>query len=395
MGFRVLHCVASFDRGAGGVGTVVKNLACQQARNCGLDVAVLTIDYSDVDRHDGTPLDVPGVLVSREPLVGPPQLGFSPWLHRAILGSRADVWHVHGMWMYMSFASAVASRRLGRRYVVSPHGMLDSWALQRNPWRKRLVSALLEKRHIGRAGCLHALSEQEAAMIRRFGATGPICVVPNGVRLPKGHTGLPPPWQDRFPRGRKVALCLGRLHPKKGLANLIKGFHQATTRRGNTDWAVAIAGWDQDGHREELERLVRALEVGGQVVVLGPQHEGEATACFENAAAFVLPSFSEGLPMVILEAWSHGLPVVMTRECNIADGFDRDAAIEVRPTPESVAAGLTDLFDMSPSERAAMGARGRSLVESQFTWTRVAEDLKKVYAWVKGGGPPPMSVLTT
>ena len=93
--------------------------------------------------------------------------------------------------------------------------------------------------------------------------------------------------------------------------------------------------------------------------------------------------------MAVLEAWSYGLPVLMTPECNIPEGFAAEAALRIEPNVTSIAHGLRQLTAMSPSERAAMGQRGRALVEKRFTWPRVAEEMHSVYEWILGKGPEP------
>ncbi|MCB1809832.1 MAG: glycosyltransferase, partial [Candidatus Competibacteraceae bacterium] len=117
-------------------------------------------------------------------------------------------------------------------------------------------------------------------------------------------------------------------------------------------------------------------------------------ASFTRADAFVLPSFSEGLPMAVLEAWSYSLPVLMTPQCNLPEGFEAEAAIAVMPEVSGIAAGLSTLFNLPESERLAIGQRGYKLVTERFTWTTVAAQMYAVYAWVLGQGAQPSCVIT-
>ena len=115
------------------------------------------------------------------------------------------------------------------------------------------------------------------------------------------------------------------------------------------------------------------------VLFYGPAFGEEKEALLRSADAFILPSFSEGLPMSVLEAWSYGLPVVMTPECNLPEGFASDAALEIRSGEGSFQAGMRTLIEMTDRERAAMGMRGRRLVEDRFTWSKVAVQMKALY----------------
>ena len=116
-----------------------------------------------------------------------------------------------------------------------------------------------------------------------------------------------------------------------------------------------------------------------EVLFFGPAFGKEKEALLRSAEAFILPSFSEGLPMSVLEAWSYGLPVVMTPECNLPEGFACGAALEIRSGERSFQDGMRILIEMTKQERAAMGMRGRRLVEERFTWPKVAQSLKEIY----------------
>jgi poly(glycerol-phosphate) alpha-glucosyltransferase len=97
--------------------------------------------------------------------------------------------------------------------------------------------------------------------------------------------------------------------------------------------------------------------------------------------------------MAVLEAWSYGKPVLMTPQCNLAEGFSLGAAIESQPEIESLARGIAQLFDATDRERACMGQRGRDLVNQKFTWSKVAAEMHSVYGWLVGGGEAPACVV--
>ena len=305
-------------------------------------------------------------------------------------GEAADVSHVAGLWMYPSAAHARWARRARHPYVISPHGMLDGWALRNSAGRKRVAARLFERGHLEGAGCLHALCASEVDAIRAFGLKNPVCVVPNGIDLPSPSLRLQgPAWAGRFPADRQVLLFLGRLHPKKGLQPLLRAW--SLVRPAN--WQLVIAGWDQGGHLRELEDLAASSGLGGSVCFCGPLHGPDKAAAYAAAHAFVLPSFSEGLPMTILEAWAYGVPVLMTPACNLPEGFSARAAYEISTDPARMAGQLEHFFALPAEERIAMGHRGRALAARQFSWDRIAADLLSVYRWIMGAGPRPSCVL--
>jgi poly(glycerol-phosphate) alpha-glucosyltransferase len=92
--------------------------------------------------------------------------------------------------------------------------------------------------------------------------------------------------------------------------------------------------------------------------------------------------------MSVLEAWSYAKPVLMTPECNLPEGFDSNAALRIGTTPEQIATGLEQLFAMSADARKEMGAIGRTLVATKFSWPEIGQQMRAVYDWVLGGEMP-------
>jgi poly(glycerol-phosphate) alpha-glucosyltransferase len=161
----------------------------------------------------------------------------------------------------------------------------------------------------------------------------------------------------------------------------------------DSGWRLILAGWDQNGHQSELQALAAKLHAGSSIDFVGPQFGEAKSDLFRQASAFILPSLSEGLPMTILEAWSWRLPVLMTPNCNLPEGSKAGAAITVEADVESLCRALNQLFSMDSVEREAMGARARCLVEEQFRWPRIADQMTQVYDWILGAGPRPACVL--
>ena len=408
--------VSSISREAGGVFEGVRGLA-KAMSSADSTVSVFAI------RDKNTVADLPqwqplSVHIS-SPLFR--AWGYSNRLLPDLLQADLDVLHTNGLWKYCSVASHQWHRRTGRPYIVHPHGMLDRWALNNSKWKKRAAAFLYEDRHLHEAACIRALCDSEAESIRAYGLRNPICVIPNGVELPgmlensKVESGK---WKLAFGEGRKVLLYLGRLHPKKNLAALLKGWaeiQKSKVEGGKSEqWLLAIAGWDQGGHEDELKRLAGELglsfaEAGTplsgastaltsdlglptSVAFLGPQFGADKDACYRVCDAFILPSLSEGLPMTVLEAWSYAKPVLMTPECNLPEGFAAGAALRIGTNANEIADGLKQLFEMNDSDRKAMGERGRALVAEKFSWPQIGEQMRAVYEWVLGGGAPPEAV---
>jgi poly(glycerol-phosphate) alpha-glucosyltransferase len=392
----------SVSRNAGGLFHSVRRLA-QTLAQAGVDVQVYGVrdGRTDLDLVDWEPL-VPRVF----PAIGPFAFNYAPAMEREILADRPSIVQLHGLWKYTSLVTLRVSRKLRCPVIINPHGMLDPWALRNSGWKKMIAERLYERANLRRANCIRALNQSEALAVREYRFQGPVCVVPNGVDLPRyaqqsadggkmvgsdSRLILEP---SPFPPERQILLYLGRLHRKKGISELIHAWSIARQRGIPSDWGLAIAGWGDDGYEREIRRLADSLELGDSLLFLGPRFRGEKSACFRHSSGVVLPSVSEGLPNVILEAWAHAKPVIMTDQCNLPDGFAAGAAIRIESTPESIAEGIRSLVSSTAAERAAMGLRGRELVVDNYVWSKVAGQMQELYTWLLGNGTQPGNVLS-
>lgn len=384
---KIAHLLSSISRANGGISESVRRLAQTQAQSSGAEVHVFGLRdrFTDDDLPAWRPLE-PTCLHVR----GPRAIGYAPGLPRALAGSGADLSHAAGLWMYPSLAQMKWAQSERRPYVISPHGMLDAWALRNSALKKKLAAALFERRHLEGAACLHALCDSEAESIRAYGLRNPICVIPNGIDLPPAGLSTPAPWREQFSADKKVLLFLGRLHPKKGLKPLV----EAWARVRHPEWQLVVVGWEQGGHRAELQTLARSLNIDPSITFLGALHGRAKSAAYANADAFILPSFSEGLPMTVLEAWAYARPVLMTDACNLPEGFDAGAAMRIDPNPEALAGQLRSFMARAPAEHADMGRRARELASTRFAWDRIASEMIEVYRWICSSGPRPQSVRT-
>ncbi len=373
------------SRSGGGVATVVQ---CLSRSLIAKKAKVNVVGLQDSGwHHDAKQWD--GIRTIPLRVVGPSTIGYAPGARGCLERAGADIAHTHGIWKYPSSVVARWGASTGRPYIVSPHGMLDAWALKNSAWKKRIAAQLYENAHLRGAWCFHALCEAEARAIRELGFHQPICVIPNGIAQPLIEMPRPAPWQAFVPREHRVMLFLGRLHRKKNLSALIEAWASDAADR---NWDLAIAGWDEGGHEQTLRKLVKRHGLEERVHFLGPLFGSEKDAAFRAADAFVLPSLSEGLPIAVLEAWSYGLPVLKTDACNLAQGFRENAAFRLSPERDRMTCEIRDFMRMGREAQRQMGHNGQRLTERDFCWSSVAEQLLQVYRWLLDGGTPPACV---
>jgi glycosyltransferase involved in cell wall biosynthesis len=355
----------SLSRHSGGLYYSVRRLS-QSLQLLGSSVHVIGTedDAWATDREQWFPLEPTACKV-----VGPRGLGYSPQYARQLHSVQPSLTHLQYLWQAASWMQYRYSRRHQRPYVISPRGMLDSWALSHHRARKRWMLAAFQRRHILAADCMHALCQSEADSIRQFGYRGAIAVIPNGVDLPS---------IDPEATTQPTILFLSRLHEKKGVGPLLQGWQRIDkeTRHG---WRLQLAGWGEPRYLEQLRQLASSLRIEAEVDFLGTIVGTAKHKALTDCSAFVLPSFSEGLPIAALEAFAYGKPALLTDACNLPEAFEQGAAIRIESNPDSIAAGIEQLIQRSDAARRAIGDRGRRLAESHFQWPRIAQRFQLLY----------------
>ena len=331
--------------------------------------------------------------IARVPTRDASGFGFSPALRALVRTNQSDIIHSHGLWMWSDWVASLSARAQNRPHIVSPHGMLEPWAMANSARKKQVMWRAFQKRALDNAHVLHALCDAEQIAMRELGLANPIAVIPNGVNLSE-FADLPAPaeFDAAFPvaRERKILLFMARLHPKKGLVPLLHAWKNLA--RDFPDWLLVLAGPDENGHRAELEILIEESGLQRAATLTGMLDGTLKRAALSRADAFVLPSFSEGFSIAILEAMACRLPVLLTPECHFSDAVTRGAALEATPEAQSLARAARALMEMSDAGRAQMGARGYDLVARDYTWESVARAWKSLYAWSLGENEKPVFV---
>jgi glycosyltransferase involved in cell wall biosynthesis len=269
--------------------------------------------------------------------------------------------------------------------VVSPRGMLSTWALAFHKWKKRLAWSLYQSKDLHSASMIHATSEQEAEEVRQLGLRQPLVILANGVKLPASL-----PKRASLPTGAKTALFLSRIHPKKGVLELISAWSSVRP----TNWRLVIAGPDDGGHRASVEALIARERLSADVELVGSVPDSEKWTLYADADLFVLPTFSENFGIVIAEALAAGLPTITTKGAPWRALDEHRCGWWIDMGIDPLVRALKEATSLSDAVRNEMGARGRNYVERELSWDRIAEQMREAYDWLLFGGTAPASVTT-
>ena len=302
------------------------------------------------------------------------------WLRRHV--KDYDLVHVHALWSFASAAAGSAAYAAGVPYVVRPAGMLSEYTRSRGAWKKRLYWRLLERKTVFAATAFHATSTDEAKEIQAVRPGARAFVIPNGVDDAAWNIPTDPAALRRrcgsAVGDQPILLFLSRLHPKKGLSDLLL---PALAKMRTRAFLAVVGGPDPHalGYEQDIRTTIDRLGLADRVALLGPVSAAERWQMFDGAAAFVLPSHSENFGIVVAEAMARGCPVIVSDAVQAAEHVIAAGAGQVVPLAVDALAAALDAELLSLSLRAEHGANGRRHAAAHLRWDKIAEQILAMY----------------
>lgn len=362
---RQLHIVQSISKNFGGLGTAAFDYS-KALSNSGINIKLFVLDGPRQELEMGDLEQNFEVLGSS--FLNPFTLFME--LRGCIFSGGFDVIHLHGTWSPHLFFACMWGLSKGSKVIVSPHGCLEPWALAHKKLKKRLALFLYQKWIFKSASLIFATAMQEMNSIRSLGIETPVAVLPIGVDLPE--------LQLRNSDGVNRLLFLSRIHPIKGIGNLVAAWEKI--RRPN--WRLIIAGPDEDGHLLKIVEQVKALGLEEDFEFPGMLTGKAKEDMFAKSKIFVLPTYSENFGIVVAEALAHELPVITTTGTPWEILLEFGCGWWVAPTVDEIARAITLAIDLSDAELGEMGKKGRRLVGERFSWDSIGISAVAAYEWV-------------
>ena len=294
---------------------------------------------------------------------------------------RANVVHNFGLWGPFNHGVSWLSRMSKRPLVICPMGTLEPWCLAHKPLRKRVALRFYQRNDLDAADVLHATAQSEAASFRALGLRAPIAVIPHGIDIPEAVSSS----TECEGRAVRTALFMSRIHPKKGLLNLV----EAWAHLRPAGWQMVIAGPDENGHRATVEAAVAKHGLETRFEFLGRVQGEQKSRLFRDADLFVLPTYSENFGNVIPEALAHGIPVITTTGAPWNELVETRSGWWIEPGVEPLSVALAAAFSLPPQELRAMGQRGSEMVRARYAWSSLIAKHIALYHWLLSEGPRP------
>jgi glycosyltransferase involved in cell wall biosynthesis len=377
---RILHVIDSVDPASGGPAEGLRQLS-HIYNASGHEVHVASLDAPEIIGG----LDFPAPVFALGPGLGTYRYTprAVPWFKQNL--SAYDLVFLNCIWQYNAVAAYRALAHTDTPYGVFTHGMLDPYFKKAFPLKhikKSIYWHVLLQRILKNASAVLFTCEEEKILARQsfgryqvrehvlsFGIFGP------GLDLASATGEFLSKWPNL--RGKRLAISMGRVHPKKGIDILIEAF--ASTLARYPEWELVIAGPDQVGLQSELQALAMRLGVAERITWTGMIGGALKWGALAASEVFLLPSHQENFGIVVAEALACKLPVIISNKVNIWREIEKhQAGLIGEDSVQSTQAALNQWSSMKEGEIEEMRIRCLDCFDECFNYNMIAEKVLDV-----------------
>ncbi len=279
----------------------------------------------------------------------------------------ADIVHLTSVYSFPTPAVLLGARLLCKPVVWTPHGAFQWWRGMTKPLLKRCWVETCQALIGHRRFCIHFTSEWEKRESRRLLPLANNEVIPSGIDIPKIRKG-----GQSGRNGNLKLMFIGRIHPIKGLENLLKAISVIST----FNWELNICGTGEHEYVDRIKRLCSELNLGSRVHFSGHLDGLEKYEAFMKADVCVVPSHTESFGNVVAEALAHAVPVIAGAGTPWAEIEQIGCGIWTPNDPLSLTKAITTIRSM---DLHVMGMKGRAWMQRDFSWDSVAQRMLSLY----------------
>lgn len=301
------------------------------------------------------------------------------WLRKNLLNY--DVVIIHGIWLYNSYGTFRVWKKIKDggtkvpQLYIMPHGMLDPYFQKSKNRRLKAIRnwffwKLVEEKVINGADGVLFTCEEELLLARKtFKPYRP----QNELNIGYGVRN-PPEFQEAFItkfrekcpslNNRPYLLFLSRIHPKKGVWNLVNAYLKLKGENHNIPDLV-IAG---PGIQTSFGKKIYRMAEGNSVHFPGMLEGSAKWAAFYCCEAFILPSHQENFGIAVVEALACGKPVLISKQVNIWREIERGAGgLITSDTEDETYEMLKQWISLSKQIKREMGQNAANIYQMHYT----------------------------
>lgn len=283
-----------------------------------------------------------------------------------------DIIHVYGIWRpFLSYIPLISLLKK-KKIVISTLGALEPWSLKQKRAKKYLAWHLYQKRILNNADIIHATSDEEKKHLVELGIKTKIIVLKHGVKVN---------YLSAEEINRKVmnkAIFFSRIHPKKGLLELINSWKIVN----NLNWNLEIYGPVSDQkYLNKIKNKIKKLNLDDQIKIFEPVYRNhEKKKIFLSSDIFILTSQSENFGISIAEALSFGVPVFTTDKTPWEKIINKyKAGFVIRFHQDDITNQLKKIFELKNETIVNMRKNALKVIKENFDYNFVIDEYIKMY----------------
>lgn len=370
---RILQVAPYFPPYLGGQENYIYNLSKKLVER-GHEVHVLTSNYPKTISNE----IMDGISIERKNIIFRPLRNPISWGTFSVgkISDQFDVVHMHNLYAFSSLVTAYHKKKLDFPLVLTCHGKLDFGANYKdmivNFYSEQIAYKVMENVNV----ITLLSSTQGKYMVSNFPKiSGKIKIVPNAIDInffEEYDTN-----NDLKSKTPFTFLYVGQLIKRKGLKWLIRAFK--IVNHENSNVKLILVG-DGD-HRGYFERMVNDYGLNDKIDFMGRIDDKSIIAdIYKTSDVFVLPSLSEGLPTVILEAMFFRLPVIATNIMGIKEHFEDYANLVPPMNDKELADAMIKMCDKNNlSNYQKKSIKFKEVIKTSYSWEYVAKQFEKIY----------------
>lgn len=278
----------------------------------------------------------------------------------------ADVVHLTGVYSFPTVTALFFCRLFKKPLVWSPRGSLQRWEGTSKKVFKKIWEYICNVALDKNKTVFHVTSQLEAEESKK--RIKGICaeIIKNGVDIPLKNEK-----RKWLSDGKLRLLFIGRLHPKKGIENLLNAL-----RNFSEGYTLTICGSGDNSYVESLKKMAKDFGISNKVNFAGHVEGDLKSKMFWSSDVCVVPSHTENFGMVVAEALAYGVPVIASKGTPWQEIVEHDCGLWIENDPKSLANAIAE---MRHKDLPKMGLNGRKWIEKEFSWQNAAEKMEMLY----------------
>lgn len=290
-----------------------------------------------------------------------------------------DILHLHIPFTAPFFFAARWAKKNKIPYVITTHGMLDSWSMNHKKIKKWLYYFFIEKFNLKGASKIHVTSTFEKIEVERLRLGTKIEIITPPVNFDKfsSNSNLLNNVIETPLHSPPHLLFIGRLHPVKGIPYLLKAIE--ILNKSKTNVILDLAGSGEPAYEEILKDIIERYKIKSSVILHNYVDEEKKQILYKRASIFIFPSLHENFGLAAAEAMMAGLPVVVTDQVGLAADVAKYGAGIVVPSSDSnsIASAIEIILK---SRHKKMAKAALELANIEYDPKRFSERLNAFYS---------------